>query len=111
MDATRDGAGDRAIGAILAASGLARSVAGRSRRFERLAAAWAGAAGEDCMRHTADLLLKDGVLRVTVDAKAWEQELILRDLDALAGGMAAATGLTVARIRIRTRSAGGGMDR
>jgi len=101
------GRGGRSIGAILAGSRLAQELDRRDDRFTRLAAAWAGAAGADCRRHTADLILKDGILRVTVDAKTWEQELRLRDLGELAARLAAATGLTIARIKVRTGATGG----
>ena len=102
--------GGRSIGDILAGAGIKRGITRTNPRFERLAGAWQDAAGTDCRRHTTDLILRDGVLRVTVDAKAWEQELRLQDLAALAGRLTAATGLTIAKIKVRTGATGGSTE-
>ncbi|MFH1707697.1 MAG: DciA family protein [Planctomycetota bacterium] len=99
--------GARSIGALFADTGIRRAITRQNPRFERLAAGWLEVTGAACRSHTTDLILKDGILRVIVNGKAWEQELRLQDLGALAGRMAAATGLTVAKIKVRTGATGG----
>jgi len=61
--------------------------------------AWARAVGENIARHSRPVALRDGLLRVDVDAKAWMT--MLDELESTLPGRLSREGLEVERLEFR----------
>lgn len=90
------------LGDLLQKADILKRVDIEEDRFTRLMEAWQKISGTSCAGHTKDLVLKNGILTVTVDSQVWQQELMMQNMGDWAKGMAAASGLNIVKIKITT---------
>jgi predicted nucleic acid-binding Zn ribbon protein len=90
------------IGDVFKKEQLKRNISKKEKRDDSLYESWKNISGESCFKHTKQLNLKNGILYVVLESKAWQQELLLKDTDIMAAQMAKETGLNIVKIKVNS---------